>query len=113
VRPGETAERRAARHYRLRGYRIVGRNVRVGGNELDLIVRRGRRLVFCEVKEKTGDGFGDPFEMVDAEKRRRIRHAAKAWLSVHPDASALDVAFEVVAVRGGRVARVADDLTAR
>ena len=59
-------ERRAARHYRLRGYRILGANVWSGGYELDLIVRRGRRLVFCEVKGKTGDGFGDPLEMVDA-----------------------------------------------
>jgi putative endonuclease len=109
-RPGETAERRAARYYRLRGYRIVGRNVRAGGNELDLIVRRGRRLVFCEVKEKTGDGYGDPLEMVDAEKRRRLRNAATAWLAAHPDTSRLDVAFEVVAVRGGRVSRVADAL---
>ena len=41
-------ERIAARHYRLRGYRILGSNVRVGGGELDLIVRRGGRLVFVE-----------------------------------------------------------------
>ena len=110
-RRGESAERRAAWHYRLRGYRIVARNVRAGGNELDLIVRRGRRLVFCEVKEKTGEGFGDPLEMVDAEKRRRVRRAATAWLAARPHDGQLDVAFEVVAVRGGRVSRVADDLT--
>ena len=35
-------ERRAYWHYRLRGYRILGTNVRAGRNELDLIVRRGR-----------------------------------------------------------------------
>jgi putative endonuclease len=110
-RPGEKAERHAARHYRLRGYRIVGRNVRAGGNELDLILRRGRRLVFCEVKEKTGDGFGDPLEMVDEEKRRRVRRAATAWLAVHPESAGLDVAFELVAVRGGRLTRLEDDLT--
>jgi putative endonuclease len=111
-RPGEAAERRAARHYRLRGYRILGRNVRAGGNEIDLIVRRGRRLVFCEVKEKTGDGFGDPLEMIGAEKRRRVRRAATAWLAARPALSGLEVAFEVVAVRGGRLSRLADDLTA-
>ena len=47
-------ERRAALHYRLRGYRILARNARAGGNELDLVARRGRTLVFCEVKEKRG-----------------------------------------------------------
>lgn len=110
MRPGEAAERRVARHYRLRGYRILGRNVRAGRNELDLVVRRGRRLVFCEVKEKTGTDYGDPLEMIDAEKRRRVRRAATAWLAAHPESAALDVAFEVVAVRGGRISRLADDL---
>ena len=48
------AERRAVWHYRLRGYRILGTNVWAGGNEVDVIARRGRRLVFCEVKGKGG-----------------------------------------------------------
>jgi putative endonuclease len=112
LRPGEAAERRAERHYRLRGYRILGRNVRAGGNEIDLIVRRGDRLVFCEVKEKSGEGFGDPLEMIGAEKRRRVRRAATAWLAARPGLAELEIAFEVVAVRGRRLSRLPDDLTA-
>ena len=46
------------------------------GNELDLIVRRGLKLAFVEVKGKSGTGFGDPLEMVTPEKQRRIRRAA-------------------------------------
>ena len=65
---GRHAERRAAWWYRLRGYRVLARNAWVGGYELDLVVRRGRRLIFCEVKAKGGDRFGEPVEMVDAEK---------------------------------------------
>ena len=99
-------ERRAARHYRLRGYRILDTNVWSGGYELDLIVRRGRRLVFCEVKGKTGDGFGDPLEMVDEEKLRRLRLAAETWLARNPACQALDCRFEVVAVRPGELERV-------
>ncbi len=102
-------ERRAARHYRLRGYRVLGANVVAGGHELDLIVRRGRRLVFCEVKEKRGRAFGDPLEMVDREKRRRIRQAAQAWLIRHPETAGLEVRFEVVAVRGRALERILDD----
>jgi putative endonuclease len=92
-------ERRAARHYRLRGYRVLGTNVWEAGYELDLIVRRGRRLVFCEVKGKTGSGFGDPLEMVDAEKLRRLHRAAETWLARNPAHGGLDCRFEVVAVR--------------
>ena len=99
-----------ANHYRLRGYRLVGRNVRAGGYELDLIVRRGRRLVFCEVKEKTGARYGDPLDMVDREKRRRIRHAADAWLARRRWTDGLSIRFEVAAVRGREIRRVEDDL---
>ncbi|MEP6892318.1 MAG: YraN family protein [Gaiellaceae bacterium] len=99
-------ERRAARHYLLRGWRLVGSNERVGRNELDLIVRRGRRLIIVEVKEKTGDRYGDPLEMVDAEKLRRVRRTAQAWLAAHPELAALDLGFEVVGVSPGRLERV-------
>jgi putative endonuclease len=104
---GQRAERRAALHFRLRGYRILAANVWSAGYELDLIVRRGRRLVFCEVKSKGGDAFGAPEEMIDAEKRRRLYRAAEAWLAANPDTARLDVEFEVVADDGGRLRRVA------
>ena len=94
------------RWYRLRGYRILGRNVWAGGNELDVIARRGRRLVFCEVKEKSGERFGDPADMVDAEKQQRLRRAAEAWLVRHPDTRGLAVSFDVIAVRGRRHFRI-------
>ena len=104
---GAEAERRARRFYRLRGYRVLGENVWAGGNELDLIVRRGRRLVFCEVKERSSDDYGEPAEMVDAEKRRRLRRAADAWLARHPELARLEVRFDVVAVTPRGVSRVA------
>ena len=103
-------ERRAARHYRLRGYRVLGANVRAGRNELDLVVRRGRTLLFVEVKERSSDAFGGPLGAIDAEKRRRVRRAAQAWLSAHPDARGLHVGFEAVAVRGRHVERVILDV---
>jgi putative endonuclease len=65
-------------------------------------VRRGRKLVFVEVKEKAGDGFGDPAEMVGAEKQRRLHRAAEAWLAAHPEHDGLEGRFDVVAVSGGR-----------
>jgi putative endonuclease len=105
--PRNPDERRAARHYRLRGYRILGRNVWAGGYELDLIARRGRRVVFCEVKGKTGAGFGDPLEMVDEEKLSRMRRAAETWLAAHPACLGLDCSFEVIAVRAGALERIA------
>lgn len=106
-RTGALIERRAARHYRLRGYRILGQNVWSGGYELDLIARRGRRVVFCEVKGKSGKGFGDPLEMVTEEKLRRLHRAAESWLAQRPALRELEFRFEVVAVRAGALERIA------
>jgi putative endonuclease len=105
---GHSAERRALRHYRLRGFRILAVNAWAGGNELDLVVRRGRRLAFVEVKEKRGADVGDPLEMVGPEKQRRLRRAAAAWLAANPDLAELEVTFEVLAVRPDGVERVAE-----
>jgi putative endonuclease len=99
-------ERRALRHYRLRGYRLVDANARVGRYELDLVLRRGRKLLFVEVKQKGGPGFGDPLEMIDEEKARRVRLAAQGWLARRPGYAGLGVAFEAAGVSGRRVERV-------
>ena len=108
-RLGAEAERRVRRHFLLRGYRVLAANVWAGGNELDLIVRRGGRIVFCEVKAKTGEGYGAPVEAVTAEKVRRVRRAAEAWLAARPELAGLEVGLEAVAVRGRRVSRVSFD----
>ena len=105
-----SAESRARRHYRLRGYRILDVNAWCGGYELDLVVRRGAWLVFCEVKSKSGRDWGDPLEMVTPEKGRRLRIAAEAWLQRHPAHRPCRVRFDVVAERAGRLERVAHAL---
>jgi len=99
-------ERTAARHYRLRGYRILGANVHAGGHELDLVVRRGRRLVFVEVKERAGDGYGGAAGAVDREKRRRVRKAAASRLQAHPETAELEIGFEVAAITDGHLERL-------
>ena len=91
----------------MRGWQILDANARVGRYELDLVLRRGRRIVFVEVKEKRGEGYGNPLEMVDAEKLRRVHRAARGWLAAHPDAARLDIGFEVVGVSPSGLERVA------
>ena len=107
---GAEAERRARRHYALRGYRILAENAWSAGYELDLVVRRGRKLVFCEVKAKSGSRYGSPAAMVGPDKQRRLRRAAKAWLAAHPEVAGLEATFEIVAVTGGKLERIRDPL---
>ena len=106
--PRHPSERRAAWWDRLRGYRMLAANCWAGGYELDLVVRRGRTLVFVEVKSKAGPRFGDPLEMVTPMKVERVHRAARAWLAANRDSAGLRLRFDVAAERAGRLEVVQD-----
>jgi putative endonuclease len=92
---GDAGEDAVARWYERAGFKIVGRNWRVREGELDVIARRGDVLVFCEVKTRRGDAFGQPFEAVTARKQARIRGLAMRWVAAtgeHADVLRFDVA---------------------
>jgi putative endonuclease len=80
---------------------IVGRNVRSGGGEIDLVAREGRTLVFVEVRYREDGAFGPPEETVGVPKRLRVVRAARSYLSGVPPAEWDRVRFDVVAVEGG------------
>jgi putative endonuclease len=92
-------EQRAAAYLAERGYRIVGRNVRAGGFEIDLVAEGAGRVVFVEVKTRRGRSHGAPEEAVDARKRTRLTRAAAAWLHEQRRAGRAPhrVRFDVVA----------------
>jgi len=93
---GAEGEDRAAAHLRRRGYRIVERNVRAGGVEIDLIARRGRLLAFVEVKTRRSRAQGPPELAVDARKQARLVRGAAAWLHAQPRHVG-EVRFDVIA----------------
>lgn len=78
---GAAGEAEAAAHLARRGYRIVARNVRAGGVELDLVALRAGVVVFVEVKTRRSRRAGPPEEAVDARKRARLVRGAAAWLA--------------------------------
>lgn len=90
----------------MRGYRVLAANAWAGGYELDLVLRRGRRIVFCEVKAKSGSRYGEPLEMVTPEKLRRLQRAAEAWLGAHRECRGLYACFEAITIHDGRLTRV-------
>jgi putative endonuclease len=97
---GRAAEEAAARYLIRNGWTLLGRNVRIGRGELDLIARRGDVLAFVEVKARRTAEYGSPEDAVDARKRRKVARLAELWLSVRPWAlrGVNDVRFDVVAV---------------
>ncbi len=84
----------------------MDRNWSCREGELDLVVRRGATLVFCEVKTRTGRSFGEPFEAVTRTKQTRIRRLAARWLRERSGrliSRPRDIRFDVASVLGPHV----------
>jgi putative endonuclease len=77
---GRLAEEYAATWLAAHGLKILARNVRCRGGELDLVCLEGRTLVFVEVRLRTNPRFGCAAESITPAKRRRVIFAAKWWL---------------------------------
>ena len=102
---GRLAEDETARRLEARGFVILGRNVRVGRLEIDLVAARQGRVLAVEVRARTSTSYGHPAATVDARKRARIRRAFAAWLAkerVPATSLRLDVAA-LVLEQDGRV----------
>ncbi|MGD9737822.1 MAG: YraN family protein [Bauldia sp.] len=95
-RHGRRAEAMAAWFLRLKGYRVVARRYRTPVGEIDLVVKRGRALVFVEVKARATELAGAL--AVTPAARARIARAGEAWLSRYPAAARLDLRFDVVVI---------------
>jgi len=99
---GAQGEAMAARWYEAEGYVVVARNWRCRDGEIDLILRRDRTTVFCEVKTRTSDAFGSPAEAVTRAKQMRLRRLAACWLAENPGARG-PLRFDVAAILAGQL----------
>jgi putative endonuclease len=88
--------------YRSSGYEVLARNWRCPQGELDLVVRRGEVVVFCEVKTRSSTAFGAPVEAVTRAKQVRLRRVAARYLEDGTERAGL-VRFDVASVLGGAV----------
>lgn len=92
---GWWGERKAERYLLRKGYKILGRRVHVGvRDEIDLIARDGKILVFVEVKTRGSEDYGRPADAVDRRKRRALTRAAMRYMGAlksRPDFFRFDV----------------------
>jgi putative endonuclease len=94
---GRRGERAAEKYLKRKGYRIVARNFRAAGAEIDLVAIDGETLVFVEVKTRRSRTSGAPEEAVDERKQLRMRRAAEVFLARYR-AGDKELRFDVVAV---------------
>jgi putative endonuclease len=94
---GRYGEQVAVEHLEQAGLRILDRNWRCSEGEIDIVAADGETLVVCEVKTRSGLGYGDPAESVVAAKAARLRRLALRWLATG-DVRWRDLRFDVVTV---------------
>ncbi len=93
----------AAVMFMLKGYRILARNYRGGGGEIDLIVQRGSVVAFVEVKSRP-DATAALFA-IDNRKLEQVAKAARQWLTSSHEPSGLTLRFDAVLVARGSLPR--------
>lgn len=95
-RAGRSAETLAAWWLRLKGYRIVATGFKTPVGEIDLIGRRGRVLVFVEVKIRASKP--EAAEAISSRQQARIARAADWFLNSRPDLASFQCRFDAVLV---------------
>jgi putative endonuclease len=80
---GAAAEQLAADYLQHEGLRLIERNFRVRGGEIDLICRDGKTTVFVEVRLRSCSDFGGAAASITASKQARLILAARHWLQRH------------------------------
>jgi putative endonuclease len=109
---GAAAEELAARHLAERGLRVVERNFRVRGGEIDLICRDGESVVFVEVRLRRRADYGGAAASITAAKQAKIVMAARHWLAGPGRYAACPCRFDCVLLDGGHIEWLRDAFAA-
>ena len=77
---GNKGEDLACEYLQKRGYKILERNYRIRGGEIDIVARDGDTLVFVEVKARWSHEFGLPSESMTPWKIRALVKCAMFYV---------------------------------
>ena len=80
---GNRGESLAAEYLQIKGYKIMERNYHSKWGEVDIIAKINNIVVFVEVKTKTTDRYGEPWEMVNAWKIEQVKRMGEMWCLEH------------------------------
>ena len=97
---GAEAEDLALQHLQRQGLRLIARNARYKGGELDLVMLDDATLVIVEVRLRSNPQFGGAAASVTLRKQQRIVLATQLYLLAHPAHAQRALRFDVVAFDG-------------
>jgi len=97
---GHAAETHALEYLQGQGLRLLARNWRCKGGELDLVMLDADTVVFVEVRYRLHAAFGGALDSIDGHKQKRLVHAASLFLLKEPQWGNQPCRFDVVALQG-------------
>lgn len=95
---GALAEEQAATYLTGKGYKIVARNFRAIGGEIDIVAQLHRTLIFVEVKQRSSQAFGGPLAAVTKTKQKRVAGASAQFIKMHPSIKFDEIRFDVICI---------------
>lgn len=100
---GKSGEDLAIQFLKRKGYKVLGRNVKLKFGEIDILAEDKEDIVLVEVKTKTSEEFGEPFEEVDYFKKKKLWQLARAINQKYPEKN---IRIDVVSVKIGGKAEI-------
>lgn len=97
---GRYGEEVAARYLQGIGMILIDRNWRCEYGEIDIVASENSAFVVCEVKTRSSEAYGSPFEAITQRKLRRLRQLATKWLESHQMYAPV-IRFDAIAVVQG------------
>ena len=93
---GKQGEDEAEKLLKSKGFEILGRNIRFGGHEMDIVAKNEKLLVVAEVKTRSYSSMGEPEEFVSKKQQQNLIKAANAYV-VHKNLD-VDVRFDIISI---------------
>jgi putative endonuclease len=96
---GLKGEQLAVRYLRKKHFRILSQNFRTKYGEIDIIAQQGKLLVFCEVKTRLSNEFGEAVEAITSYKMKKLKKLAEIYLAQYlKDNEITEVRFDVITI---------------
>jgi putative endonuclease len=104
---GITGEEDAREYLEQKGYTVLYKNKKIAGVEIDIVLKKGDLLVFCEVKSRDSDKYGRGIEAIDRERMKRYIRAGKSFTA---DKKYRDYSlrFDVIEIMRGKIEHIED-----
>ena len=95
---GKFGEKTALDYLQNLGMKLLDKNYRFRGGEIDLIMWDKKVLVFVEVRTRSNDVFGLPVETINRTKRGKIVKTARHFLAKRKISPEIRCRFDIVGI---------------